>query len=117
MADERLHGGVEPVLLAQLDGETFGEIAGANAARIKPLNETQNGFHPFAWRMKTISYLIQGTSKIAIFVDRIDQDLPDQPAGGVGCGECQLGFQMVLETDLLCDIGFEICCLSVSAPA
>src|ERR1700730_10806198 len=94
MADECLHGRIEPVALAQLDGETFGEITGANAARIKPLDKVQDAFHPIERCMEAGGYLIEGTHEIAIFVDRVDQDLPDHPACRLGGGEHQLRFQM-----------------------
>ncbi len=116
MVDEGLHGWVEAVALAQLDGETFGEITGADAARIEPLDEAQNAFDPFDRHMKASGDLLEGPSKIAILIDRIDQDLPNQPARRIGGGEGQLRFQMVLEADPRRDIGFEIGGLPVAGP-
>ncbi len=44
MADERLHGRIETIFFAQLNGQAFGEIAGADAGRIEGLNERQDLF-------------------------------------------------------------------------
>ena len=44
MVEQRRHGGIEPVALAQLNGEAFGEVARAHARRIEALEARQHRF-------------------------------------------------------------------------
>ena len=45
MVDQRPHGGIEAVLLPQLDGKAFGEVPGADAGGIEGVDERENRRH------------------------------------------------------------------------
>ena len=47
MRDERLHGRIETIAFEQLNGDTFGEIACADAGRFERLDERQHLFDSF----------------------------------------------------------------------
>ena len=82
MADEHLHGWVEPVALAQLDGEAFGEIAGADAGGFESLDEVEDAFGLFQRRTETCGDFFERTGGIAVLVDESINTCPVSRSAG-----------------------------------
>ena len=108
MGDERLHGGIEAVALAQLDRQAFGEVAGAYAGRIEGLQDGQRGLDLRQRRTELVGHLRELAGEIAGLVDQIDEILPDQPAGRIDDRQHELLGQMVGQRPLRRNEGLQI---------
>ena len=108
MVEQRRHGGIEPVELAQLDGEALGQIARAHPRRIEALQPRQHRLDPRQRRPELVGGLHQVAGEVASLVDEIDQVLGDHPVDRIGEGERHLLGEMAGERGLLGDEGLEI---------
>ena len=118
VGDQRLHGRVVAVALAQLDGEALGQIARPDAGGIEGLDLREHPLHPRERRAQTLGGLGEVVAEIAGLVERIDQRAADQPVGRIGAGDVELLGQMFGQRRLGGDIGLEIGRLAVArAPA
>jgi hypothetical protein len=94
MGDERLHGRVVAVAVAQLDGEALGEVAGGDAARLEALDEGEHRLDHFRRGAPSRSAISRASRRgqIAGIVDaesmmmpgRSGARAPDRPQGRAG---------------------------------
>ena len=115
VTDQRLHGGIETIELAELDGEAFGQIARAHAGRIEALQDREHGFRLGGRRAELVGDLRQIAGEIAGLVDQVDDVLPDHPADRIGDRKRKLFGEMAGERGLRRDEGFEIVVAVVAA--
>ena len=108
MLDQRLHRRIEAVALLELDGETFGEIARADAGRIERLQDREHGLDVAARRAELVGDRVEIAGEIAGLVHHIDQVLPDHAAGRIGNRQRHLLGEMIGQRDLGRDEGFQI---------
>ena len=105
---QRGHRGIEPVALAQLNGEAFGEIARAYARRIEALQPRQHRLDPRERRPELFAGLGEIAGEIAGFVDEIDEILRDHALGRIGESKHDLLGEMAGKRRLLGDEGLEV---------
>ena len=108
IGDERFHRRIEAVAFAQLDGETFGEIARADARWVEGLNKRQKAIEAFDRNLQTGRSLVERTDVIACVINGIDQHLANQAIDWISRGEGQLLFKVILEAELRRRICLEI---------
>ena len=84
MRDERRHRGVETVELAQLDRETFGQVARANARRVKFLQHAQHRLYVGKRRAELFRHRQKIGRDVAGLVDETDEMLADHPLRRIG---------------------------------
>jgi hypothetical protein len=89
------HGRVEPVLLAQLNGQAFLEVARHDAGRIEGLQHAERLLDQFGRRAERFSNLLDLAGQVAGFIDQPDQVRADHPHGRVGHGQLQLFGQVI----------------------
>ena len=75
------HAGIEAVALAQLDGEAFGEVAGADAGRVEGLHQRQRALDQVDRRVEALGDVGEVGAQIAGLVDLVDEHAADQPHG------------------------------------
>jgi len=100
MLDHRLHGGIEAIMLLELDGKAFGEIACAYTGWIETLQDCQHRFDLGERRTELLGRLGQALGQIAGLVDQVDQMAPDYAADRIGNRKRQLLGEMIDQRDL-----------------
>ena len=108
MREKGLHRGIETVLLLELDGQAFAQIARAHAGGIEGLQRCEHRFDFAQWRAEPFGNGIKVASEVAGLVDQIDQVAADHAPHGVGNRECKLLAQMVGECRLGGYEGFQV---------
>ena len=108
MLDQRAHRRIEAVALLELERETFGEIARADAGRIERLQDGEHGLDLGARRAELLGDGVEIAGEVAGLVHHIDQVLPDHAAGRIGDRQRHLLGEMIGERGLGRDEGFQI---------
>jgi hypothetical protein len=99
IGDQRLHGGIETVLLAQLQSETFREIARADTGWAEPLHYDEKASQRIvAAAPRRSRKLVEIDAQISRFVDRIDDtQRAISRLSGPSARDRELIQQMILE--------------------
>ena len=108
MLHQNAHGGIEAVAILELEGQTFGQVAGADAGRIEGLQDRQHGLHVAQRRAELVGDILQVAGQVAGLVHHIDQILPDHAAGRIGNGQGHLLGEMIAKRGLGGDESFQI---------
>ena len=114
--DQDLHCGVVPVLLTQLDGEAFRQIAGTHAGWVEALDDPQHRLHARNGRSQPLCDILDACGQISAILDGIDDRVADHPVHRIGTGQRELSGKMVAQCRRGGDIGFKIAVLAVLAP-
>ncbi len=116
VGNEGLHGGIEAILLLQLDRQAFGQAASKDTGRIKGLQLGKNTFG--GRRIATQSFADVGRVAVQVtrLVELVDQLLRDQPVARIRQDEWNLLRKVISQRDLACNKIVEIVILSVAAP-
>jgi len=100
MLDQRGHRRIETVELAELDRETFAQIARTDAGRIELLQHRQHGVDIILRRAKPIGGLAEIARQVAGLIDQVDQVLADHALGRRGEGDRKLLGEMIRQRHL-----------------
>ncbi|MEY9584643.1 hypothetical protein ABIA15_003400 [Sinorhizobium fredii] len=117
IGDKCLHGGIEAIAQAQLNGEAFAERAGEDAGRIELLQHEKDARHICRARSKPCRRFSDLRMQIARFVELVDEMLGNQPVGGGGKRKCDLLEQRLAQGLPAGDEIVEIISLAVVAAA
>ncbi len=82
--EQRLHRRIEPVAVAQLQRQAFGQAAREDAGRIESLQSGQHRFDSRQRCAQDLGDLVQIGRQIAGLVHRLDQMQADQPVDRIG---------------------------------
>jgi hypothetical protein len=106
--DQGRHGRIEAVALLELDGETLGEVAGADPGRLEALHLGQNRLNEGRRGAEAVRDGGRALAQIARLIDGIDDMTADQPLDWVGGGEIELGEQVLVQAHVARQRGGEI---------
>ena len=95
--EEGLHRRVEPITLRELQGQAFGERAGAHARGFAALHERQHDFHARRRDSEACGKLGKIERQISGVVDPIDDLAADQAIAGRIRGKAELREEMLME--------------------
>src|SRR5918992_3726886 len=105
---------IEAILLLELQGETFCQVAGEYAGRIERLELTKNALDHRQRRAELVRESLEICRKVPSLVHEIDQELANQPFNRVLQREARLIGEMLLECDLARHKRFEIAAFAVA---
>ena len=97
IGDENFHRRIVAVALLELDRQTFGEIARADAGGIEALHQRQNRSVSRQIGVQPVGDVGDALAQIAGLVDPVDDRLADEPAAGIGAGERELLGEMLVQ--------------------
>src|SRR5205807_6116901 len=83
VVEQSPHRRIEPVAVAQLQGETFRQIAGENARRVELLQPGKNRFDSPRLAAEELRHAIQTGAQVTCFVEQIEKVKRDDPVGRV----------------------------------
>ncbi len=92
---QRLHGGIEPVALPELDGEAFGKVAGADPGRLEGLNMGEHRLHIRAAGAQLLGGLVEIAGEITRLVDEADEMEADESLRRIGLRHRELRLQVI----------------------
>lgn len=98
--EQRLHRGIEPIQLLQLQCQAFREIARGDADRIELLQFLQNGLDQLERAAEALRKRLEIALHVARFVDQIDDLQTDQPRGRIGDLDAELLLQMLAQREV-----------------
>src|SRR6185369_3277870 len=98
MLQERLHRGIKPVALPELQSEAFGEIPGEDAARLELLELGQGLLDQRQRTAQTVGELAEIAGDIAGGIEHVDDLQADDPFGRIGDVEMELFFEVLAQS-------------------
>ena len=90
LRDHGGHGRIETVLLAQLQRQTFGEVARADSRRLEGLDQSNGLFDPLGRDAEPFGDVLRAFAQIAGLVDGVDDGEADHPLDRVAGRDRQL---------------------------
>ena len=115
--DQRLHGGVVAVELAELNCKALAQIPGADAGRVELLQHRQHGVDIRLRRPQPLGGLAEIRRQVAGVVDQIDQILSDHALRRPAECHGELLGEMAAERHLGGDEGFQIVVVVIGGAA
>ena len=97
IVEQRLHRGVEPVALGELDGQALAEVPRADAGGVEALHDRQRRQHVVAAGAEPQRDLVWIVAHVAGLVDQVDQVARQRPLARQAADERELALEVVLQ--------------------